>query len=1033
MQGFKPQPKFLKNLQPITSPLPQPHLPQVAGFRPNIEVTRTVTKAEWGKGFQKQIPQGFKPHTEPMQRVDQQPTEVRGFTPNKRVVEALDPSIDVVLDPAMRAKRGQRFKTDSQPTLEDENPDDIPVTPAKRGGRLKRFQVESQPTQEDYEEEDEATPPQPLKAKPKPKPNFKASGVHGMCTSEEAQERELGNLLSCFEMDPDLRGKAKLDWAVKTYTRSGAGVEQGDNLRSEEQMEKTLKYLIDNILDVDHNDNPNNYQLPYDKDAHDFLDIFLFLSDRCRAICKDYNIMKPMTSDLYLSTLRLIARFHIVAASQGLEFVGFDPKPNSDRLQDVLSTLSSLYQYRRGAGMDCPGEDEMLHFSMLLHLPRPLEFHRLLHIADDQGFSDDFALQCFVALQTHDFVGFFAVFHKADYLSACLLQQHFDLVRTNALRSLMKAYTSLELEVVMRLLSLDDQEFAFEYLSFRGMCFVEDRVCMVNFKESELLEEKFKPTQPELQVENKRSDRLRKEVLEESFVLPKLEQTEATAAIKAAAAAIPKPKPKVIEMKMTPIKPLTKAPSTQEAPAVSAPPQAKLHIELDQRPTEAKVQAPSPMPQIIVPPQQPQAEPAKQEPQKAVSKPNIYTFPSETKDLLKLCEDDASRKLFKTAVKTYRRQIKLRTGHKLGTETHQRLKIWFRRWLRQTTLHAYSEYIDKRYAQEIETFKSQFNAPSITTKTRVMPVKTHLDELAELLQPLEHFVKLCICCETSSMQRTRDILGLAHSKLILKTKPEDGLGADLLVVVYQSPDYLAQFTHRYPKAVLLCIDSEPGHFNAGEVYPYTMSAWQWESNMTPITFWEYLIKPNLLKSFNKPWHSLTTLSFEELPGLYQVWFEGLTYEERLELGGTDYASAKLWVALLNKFADGLYNSCYIVAEYPPAPEIFPKLDFSLLGNFDEASRGLNWLRFEELPDESELPELCCELVDWFLEYFSNSCRVYKEFESILSRSTIFKVKAPSNVKESVIVGPWSLLFCTALSAKLSRLERLPGRWLQGRK
>jgi len=695
MQGFMPQPQFVKGPKPppaapyqppfVKGPKPHSGVPHqthfvrgpkvppavpfqpppqaVGGFSPNIPIAKPiVTKTEWGRGFQPKPSASVK---HPIPHEAEQPPVVKGFTPRQRIPRH---QAKIAEDDQQPANIKGFSPKKRNPRIE-EAVDDVITNPVKVEARGMRFKPKAEEQEDEYESDSSASAkPTP---KPKPKISVSSSGGVGMCTAEEAQEREQGNLLSVFEMEPEERGKAKLDWAVKSYTRSSGDVDQGDNLRSEAQLEKTLMYLIDNILDVDQDDNPNNYQLPYDKDYHDFLDIHLFLSDRYRAICKDYNIMKPMTSNQYLTTLRLIARFHVIASSQGLEFAGFDAKPNSDRLQDVLSTLCSLYQYRKSIGMDCPGEDETLHYSMLLHLPRPLEFYRLLNIATEIDFNDHFAVQCFIAFQTQDFVSFFKHFKKADYLSACLLQQHFDGIRLAALRTLIKSYPSLELGAVMRLLALEDQDFAFEYLTFRGIVFNQDKTCIVSFKESELIEDKYKQLMPELQVEIKKEGKFRRELIKGGFILPTLVSTP--------------PPPSNLPPPSKPVK----VPKTEPV-VVSQPGEIKQAVKVipkvpRDQPSLPKVEpAILPVDQIVKPPSPPIPSPSrielelpkpplarsKTESPKSLPKSNTFTFPSETTDLLKLCGDDSSRKLFKSAVKQYRKQIKMKTGQKLNTETY---------------------------------------------------------------------------------------------------------------------------------------------------------------------------------------------------------------------------------------------------------------------------------------------------------------------------------------------------------------------------
>ena len=137
---------------------------------------------------------------------------------------------------------------------------------------------------------------------------FSQMGIKGlkgkwkMCNESEGQLRQISRQLDIFERDPEylIDGEwvndlpiAKPEWCIKKYSRSDAGKESEEAF-SLEVLEKTLDYIIDNIIDVDNQKNAL-YLKKVGSDIHTFFDIYCFVYDRFRAINKDLTILMKDT------------------------------------------------------------------------------------------------------------------------------------------------------------------------------------------------------------------------------------------------------------------------------------------------------------------------------------------------------------------------------------------------------------------------------------------------------------------------------------------------------------------------------------------------------------------------------------------------------------------------------------------------------------------------------------------------------------------------------------------------------------------
>jgi hypothetical protein len=175
-----------------------------------------------------------------------------------------------------------------------------------------------------------------------------------MCSVEEAFKRQMNRDLSIFEMDPDDNDlsvidkdnppRVKPEWAVKLYKRSAADVvlDDPETIRPIELANLVLDYLLEEIADVDKEKN-SKFLLPHNSQKHSFKEIYVFLFDRTRAIRQELVILGQITSKGHVELLEKIARFHCLAANEGLDLDCFNVKQNSEQFTSTMTTLRESY------------------------------------------------------------------------------------------------------------------------------------------------------------------------------------------------------------------------------------------------------------------------------------------------------------------------------------------------------------------------------------------------------------------------------------------------------------------------------------------------------------------------------------------------------------------------------------------------------------------------------------------------------------------------------------------------------------------
>ncbi|XP_054277294.1 uncharacterized protein LOC128996180 isoform X1 [Macrosteles quadrilineatus] len=255
-----------------------------------------------------------------------------------------------------------------------------------------------------------------------------------MCPERERIIRQIGHQIAVYESLP---GTNEMDEnrAIKEYSRSSAdqNVPLPHELRPAPVLSMTMSYLITNI--INQIDNPNENKSVW----------FSFCWNRLRSIRKDITLQQLCDLET-VTIIEQCARFHICCYDLmwGLEVSsGFDDKINTNNLIDCLQTLKHLYEDLAKHNVKCPNEPEFHGYLILLKLTVGDVFWEYQQYAPEIQFSSkvQFAIEVYMAFLNNMYSKYFGLVKKASYLEACLLQRHFDQVRTKALKMMLKAYS----------------------------------------------------------------------------------------------------------------------------------------------------------------------------------------------------------------------------------------------------------------------------------------------------------------------------------------------------------------------------------------------------------------------------------------------------------------------------------------------------------------------------------------------------------------------------------------------------------------
>ncbi|XP_046661157.1 uncharacterized protein LOC124354606 isoform X1 [Homalodisca vitripennis] len=253
-----------------------------------------------------------------------------------------------------------------------------------------------------------------------------------MCPERERILRQLRHGVATYERIP---GTYQMDEnkAVKEYIRSSADQEVplAHDLRPGPVLSLTMNYLITNIINrVDNSD--ENKAIWYS-----------FCWNRLRSIRKDI-ILQQLCDMETVEIVEQCARFHICCYDHmwGADVSGFDDKINTQNLIDCLQTLKHMYEDLAKHNVTCPNEPEFYSYLILLKLKSGDVMWEYQQYSLDVQFSShvQFAIEAYMAFKNNMYSKYFSLVKKASYLTACLMQRYFDEVRTQALKTMMKAY-----------------------------------------------------------------------------------------------------------------------------------------------------------------------------------------------------------------------------------------------------------------------------------------------------------------------------------------------------------------------------------------------------------------------------------------------------------------------------------------------------------------------------------------------------------------------------------------------------------------
>ena len=289
--------------------------------------------------------------------------------------------------------------------------------------------------------------------------------LNGMCSEREMKEREEQNLLSIFELDPEKTKydnktqqyikKVKPEFAIQTYTRPGGDLNKVDNsdLRTPKALRDTMNYIINEIIDSDHIKNKKFTKLF----QIDFKEICLFVTDRFRAIRKNFTILDNMKSNKdCIICHEQIARFLIICLNETIDIKSISGDQgiynlNMKELNLTLTSLSEFYEYSdRQKQLDSnneniyisPNKEEFISYFILFSLKqKPIEFMSILSKIPyklRKGNKLSLALKISKAYLSKDAISFMKILKskECDYLTACIMVLFFNDIRTQLMNIL---------------------------------------------------------------------------------------------------------------------------------------------------------------------------------------------------------------------------------------------------------------------------------------------------------------------------------------------------------------------------------------------------------------------------------------------------------------------------------------------------------------------------------------------------------------------------------------------------------------------
>lgn len=260
--------------------------------------------------------------------------------------------------------------------------------------------------------------------------------------------------------------------AVKQYSRSSADQETPlpHELRPEPVLKMTMNYMLHSILDMC--DDP-------DVSVSDW---FHFVWDRTRSIRKDIT-QQELCSPGTVLMVEQCARFHIHCAARLIaeEPQVFDQRINTENLTKCLQTLKYMYHDLALKMIRCVNEAEFRAYVVLLNLNDSNFLWEVKQLPADILHSPEirYALSVYMAMETNNYVKFFALVRTTTYMNACILLRYFTQVRVKALVIMLKAYVPsrpilLSIAHLTYILAFEDSDQCALFLEYYGLACIRD-------------------------------------------------------------------------------------------------------------------------------------------------------------------------------------------------------------------------------------------------------------------------------------------------------------------------------------------------------------------------------------------------------------------------------------------------------------------------------------------------------------------------------------------------------------------------------
>ena len=283
---------------------------------------------------------------------------------------------------------------------------------------------------------------------------FKGS-CQDMCPTFERVERVFKNQVSKWEKDPNTN-KISRNLALKTFMRpSGQAPSLPSDVRSPDVLQKTLDYIIKNILQ----------HLPESQS---------FIWDRTRSIRQDFTFQNNYSGIESIDCHEKICRIHILSLHimSGADDPDYQQQQEVEQFNNSLQTLTHMYNDVRSRGGKCINEPEFRAYELISKI-KDSELDRYIQTLPEYIINDNLVQRAIMLRNLAsdrsgiaDYYEFFKSvldISKTSFLLASLAEIHFNEIRYNALRVLGRAYhaKSKKLPTTMELidcLEYNDEE-----------------------------------------------------------------------------------------------------------------------------------------------------------------------------------------------------------------------------------------------------------------------------------------------------------------------------------------------------------------------------------------------------------------------------------------------------------------------------------------------------------------------------------------------------------------------------------------------